>query len=146
LTDEAKKRLDLVSYALKSGIPLIIQGPTIASKSFTAKVDTKFIFSQYPLIYSLSEQTEVADLLGRKLLRRHGTALISFVPGVLSQAYKDGRVLLLDEFDLCPPKVLSSILAALDGSTIEINGIQIHRHPNFRLIGTLNGETAGFTF
>jgi hypothetical protein len=33
----------------------------------------------------------------------------------------------------------------LDGSTIEIDGNQIHRHPNFRIIATLNGETAGFT-
>jgi MoxR-like ATPase len=145
VTPEAEERLDEACYALRAGIPLLIQGPTSASKSVTAHVATIGLFGDPPLVYALSEQTEVADLLGRKLLRRSGTALLSFVPGVLSQAYRDGRVLLLDEFDLCSPKVLVCILAALDGSVIEINGGQIQRHPNFRLIATLNGETAGFT-
>jgi hypothetical protein len=38
-------------------------------------------------------------------------------------------VLLLDEFDLCPPKVIGSILSVLDGTTIEINGKQIQLDP-----------------
>jgi hypothetical protein len=50
---------------------------------------------------------DAPGFLGRKLLRRMGTALLSFVPGVLSQASKNGGVLLPDEFDLCPPKVLT---------------------------------------
>jgi MoxR-like ATPase len=54
-------------------------------------------------------------------------------------------VLLLDEFDSCPPRVLASILAALDGNAIEINGEQIPRDNNCRVIATLNGETTGFT-
>jgi MoxR-like ATPase len=103
------------------------------------------MFGKPPLIYALSDQTECGDLLGRKLLKRRGTAFLSFVPGVLSQAYKEGRVLLLDEFDLFPPKVLACILNALDGNVIETHGIEILRHQNFRLIATLNGETAGFT-
>jgi hypothetical protein len=142
---KAKLRLEIVAYALRSGVPLILQGPTSASKSLTAQAAAIGIFGQPPLIHALSEQTEVGDLLGRKLFRRHGTTLLKFVPGVLTRAYHKGRVLLLDEFDLCPPKVLSSILAALDGSTIEINGLRFTRHPNFRLIATLNGETEGFS-
>jgi MoxR-like ATPase len=114
-TKWAKQRLNVVAYAMRSGVPLILQGPTSASKSLTAQAAAIGIFQQPPLVYALSEQTEVADLLGRKLLRRQGTALLKFVPGVLTRAYHKGRVLLLDEFDLCPPKVLSSILAALDG-------------------------------
>ncbi|KAA6368408.1 MAG: hypothetical protein EZS28_036065, partial [Streblomastix strix] len=144
-TLSAKQRLDIVSYALRSGVPLLIQGPTSASKSLTAQVASVGLYGQFPLIYALSEQTEVGDLLGRKMLRRRGTSMLSYVPGVLAEAYEKGRVLLLDEFDLCPPKVLSSILSALDGSTIEVDGRQIVRHQNFRVIATLNGETEGFT-
>jgi MoxR-like ATPase len=66
-------------------------------------------------------------------------ALLSLVPGVLSQAYKNGGVLPLDELDLCPPEVLTYTLAALDDSMIEIDGNQIRRHPNFRNLTTLNG-------
>ncbi|KAA6335546.1 MAG: hypothetical protein EZS28_052952, partial [Streblomastix strix] len=144
-TNNAKQRLDIVSYALRSGVPLLIQGPTSASKSLTAQVASVGLYGQFPLIYALSEQTEVGDLLGRKMLRRKGTSMLSYVPGVLAEAYEKGRVLLLDEFDLCPPKVISSILTALDGNTIEIEGKQIVRHQNFRVIATLNGETEGFT-
>ncbi|KAA6394275.1 MAG: putative Midasin, partial [Streblomastix strix] len=144
-TPNAIARLDIVAYALRSGVPLLIQGPTSASKSLTAQVATIGLFNEFPLIYALSEQTEVGDLLGRKMLRRRGTSMLSYVPGVLSKAYETGRVLLLDEFDLCPPKVLSSILSALDGTTIEVDGRQISRHQNFRIIATLNGETSGFT-
>ncbi|KAA6396296.1 MAG: hypothetical protein EZS28_008170, partial [Streblomastix strix] len=144
-TDNAKQRLDIVSYALRSGVPLLIQGPTSASKSLTAQVASFGLYGQLPLIYALSQQTEIGDLLGRKILQRKGISILSYVTGVLAEAYEKGRVLLLDEFDLCPPKVISSILSALDGSTIEIEGRQIVRHQNFRVIGTLNGETEGFT-
>ncbi|KAA6379758.1 MAG: hypothetical protein EZS28_024715 [Streblomastix strix] len=144
-TKSAIARLDVVTYALRSGVPLLIQGPTSASKSLTVQVASVGLYGQLPLIYALSEQTEVGDFLGRKMLRRKGTSMLSYVPGVLAEAYEKGRVLLLDEYDLCPPKVLSSILSALDGSTIEIEGRKIIRHQNFRVIATLNGETEGFT-
>jgi MoxR-like ATPase len=144
-TEGAKSRLDEVCYGLHSGIPLLIQGPTSASKSATAHVASIGLFGSPPLVYALSEQTEVADLLGRKLLRQSWTALLTFIPGVLTHAYTTGRVLLLDEFDLCSPKILACILSALDGSVIDINATQYQRHPRFRLIATLNGETAGFT-
>jgi hypothetical protein len=39
------------------------------------------------------------------LLGRHGIALISFVPEELDQSYKEGRVLLLDNFDIYHPKI-----------------------------------------
>ncbi|KAA6366094.1 MAG: hypothetical protein EZS28_038379, partial [Streblomastix strix] len=145
ITQNSKIRLDVVAYALRSGVPLLIQGPTSASKSLNEQIASVGLYNQLPLIYALSEQTEVGDLLGRKILRWRGTSMLTYVPGVLADAYKSGRVLLLDEFDLCPPKVLSSILSALDGNTIEIEGKSIHRHQNFRLIATLNGETEKFT-
>ncbi|KAA6403417.1 MAG: hypothetical protein EZS28_001045, partial [Streblomastix strix] len=145
ITQSSKARLDIVIHALNSGIPLLIQGPTSASKSLTAQVASVGLYGQFPLIYALSVQTEVGDLLGRKMLRRKGTSMLSYVPGVLAEAYEKGRVLLLTGFDLCPPKVISSILTALDGNTIEIEGRKIIRHQNFRIIATLNGETDGFT-
>jgi len=84
-TNEAKKRLDVVIYALKAGTPLIIQGPTSASKSITVQVATQLLYQQPPLIYALCEQTEIADLRGRKNLERHDTALLSFVLGILTR-------------------------------------------------------------
>jgi hypothetical protein len=38
-----------------------------------------------------------------------------------------------------------SSISALDGQFIEINGIKVSRHPNFRVMTTLNGEAARFT-
>jgi MoxR-like ATPase len=56
-----------------------------------------------------------------------------------------GYVIILDEFDLATPRVLTCILAALDHNTIEVGGKPYPRHPDFRLVATLNGETAGFS-
>jgi midasin (ATPase involved in ribosome maturation) len=97
------------------------------------------------LCHAVSEETEIADLLGRKMLHRSGGALLSFVPGVLTDAYVKGYVLILDGFDLATPRVLTCILAALDHNTIEAGGRSYQRHPNFRFIATLNGETTGFS-
>jgi hypothetical protein len=63
MTDEARQRLDDVCYALITGVPLLIQGPTSASKSVTVHVATIGLFGDPPLVYALSDQTEVADLL-----------------------------------------------------------------------------------
>jgi hypothetical protein len=90
VTNEAKSRLDEVCYSLRSGVPLLIQGPTSASKSVTTHVAAIGLFGDPPLVYALNEQTEVADLLGRKLLRRSGAALLSFVPAFFTQAYTEG--------------------------------------------------------
>jgi midasin (ATPase involved in ribosome maturation) len=111
----------------------------------TVRVASFCLYGHKALCHALSEQTEVADLLGRKMLRRRGSALLSFVPGVLTDAYTKGYVLILDEFDLATPRVLTCILSALDHNTIEIGGETYRRHENFRLIATLNGETVGFT-
>jgi hypothetical protein len=158
-TEPAKRRLDVVAYALLSGVPVIIQvyvfvniyyylyvkGPTDSAKSVTARVAALCLYHHKALCYALSEQTEVADLLGQKMLRRSGGALLSFVPGVLTDAYVKGYVLILEGFDLATPRVLTCILAALDHNTIEAGGKTYSRHPDFRLIATVNGETAGFS-
>jgi midasin (ATPase involved in ribosome maturation) len=122
-----------------------VEGSTSAAKSMTARVAAQIVFGKQPLTYALSEQTEVADLIGRKMLCRSGAALLSFIPGVLTKAYVDGFVLILDEFDLATERVLTCILSALDNNFIEAGGNTYRRHPQFRLVATLNGETTGFS-
>jgi midasin len=100
------------------------------------------VFDQERLSFAFSKQTEVSDLVGRKLLQRKGTSILTFAFGVLARAYREGRFLLLDEFDLCPPAVLASLNSWVDTDTIEVESQKISKHPNFRIIATLNGGSA----
>jgi hypothetical protein len=55
-TGETESRLDVISYALTAGVPLLIQGPTSASKSLTVHVATVILYGQQPLVSAFSEQ------------------------------------------------------------------------------------------
>ncbi|KAA6362792.1 MAG: hypothetical protein EZS28_041681, partial [Streblomastix strix] len=98
------------------------------------------LYNQLFIIYVLSEYTEVGDLLGRKMLRRKGTSMLSYVPDILAEAYGKVQVLLLDEFYLCQSKVLSSILSTFDGNMIKIEGKQIAIIQNFVTFPLTNRE------
>lgn len=143
MTNQAQQRLEKVIYDLISGQPFIIQGPPSSSKSITVRAASILVFDKYPLSFALSKQTDVSDLIGRKLLQQKGTSSLTFVYGVLARAYSEGRVLLLDEFDLCPPTIPASLTSWLDHDMIEVNGKQILKNGDFRIIGTLNGNAAG---
>ena len=128
-----------------SDISIIIQGFTSAGKSFISTVSSIIHRGQYPISTALSENTSVEDLLGRFVLKREGSSIISFVPGILLTAFIQGKILILDECDLAKPEVLSCILRSIIENEIIVNNNVYRKMKGYNVILTMNGEIEGFT-
>ena len=88
-----------------------------------------------------SAKTEIQDLIGHQVIKK-GT--LSYEYGVLTNAMKDGEILLINEIDMLNAGELSGLNDLLEGKPLTIiqnNGEVIYPHPNFRVIAT--GNTKG---
>ncbi|KAG4105393.1 hypothetical protein H8356DRAFT_1027608 [Neocallimastix lanati (nom. inval.)] len=144
-TTETINKIKLISVGILSNIPIIIQGFTSAGKSFISIVSSVIHRMQYPISTALSENTTVEDLLGRLVLQRKNSSMMSFVPGILLTAYTEGRILILDECDLAKPEVLSCILSSISKDEINVNNTIYKKMKGYNVILTMNGEADGFT-
>ncbi|OUM69791.1 hypothetical protein PIROE2DRAFT_57210 [Piromyces sp. E2] len=145
LTPETINKIKLISVGILSNIPIIIQGFTSAGKSFISTVSSVIHRMQYPISTALSENTTVEDLLGRFVLQRKNSSMMTFVPGLLLTAYTEGRILILDECDLAKPEVLSCILGSITKDEINVNNTIYKKMKGYNVILTMNGEAEGFT-
>ena len=88
-----------------------------------------------------SAKTEIQDLIGHQIIKK-GT--LSYEYGVLTNAMKNGEILLINEIDMLNAGELSGLNDVLEGKPLTIiqnNGEIIYPHPNFRVIAT--GNTKG---
>ncbi|ORX59905.1 hypothetical protein BCR36DRAFT_408277 [Piromyces finnis] len=145
LTPETIKKIKQIIFGLLANTPMIIKGFTSAGKSFNAIVSSVIHGGQSPVSIVLSENTTVEDLLGKYILQRKESSMMSFVPGVLLKAYIEGKILILDECDLAKPEVLSCILGSLSKDEITVNNRIYRKTKGYNVILTMNGETEGFT-
>ena len=151
LTDNAKERIQKLYNQLKSNIPIMLEGHTGTSKTKTAQVVCKLLGLELIRI-NLSSETTIEDLMG-KLIADKDNSFSGFIykKGSFSEAYSEGKVLLLDEVNLAQNPVLQCMLSALDSDKITQSvpgsGLQtFYRHPNFRIIATQNPKTGSFSF
>jgi len=144
-TSETKKKIKEISVGVLSSIPLIIQGPTSAGKSFISTVCSVIHRGQKPYSTALSKNTTVEDLLGRDILQRKGSSVMSFIPGILLTAYTEGRILIIDECDLAKPEVLSCILRSISEDEMIVNNTIYNKMKGYNVILTMNGESEEFT-
>ena len=145
LTVKTIDKIKLISLGILSNISIIIQGFTSAGKSFISTISSIIIKEHYPISTALSENTTVEDLLGRFILKREGSSIISFVPGILLTAFIQGKILILDECDLAKPEVLSCILRSINENEIIVNNNVYRKMKGYNVILTMNGEIEGFT-
>jgi len=88
-----------------------------------------------------SAKTEIQDLIGHQIIKK-GT--LSYEYGVLTNAMKNGEILLINEIDMLNAGELSGLNDILEGKPLTIiqnNGEIIYPHPSFRVIVT--GNTKG---
>jgi len=145
LTEETINKIRKISIGILSNIPMIIQGFTSAGKSFISVVSSVIHRGQYPISTALSENTTVEDLLGRFILQKKESSIMTFVPGILLTAFTEGRILILDECDLAKPEVLSCILRSISKEEITVNNKIYKKMKGYNVILTMNGEAEGFT-
>ena len=99
----------------------------------------------------MSGETTEEDLKGRILSDSKSFSGLKFKKGYFSEAFINGKILLLDEINLANQSVLNFIANALDSKLIMLeqdeneNGSHIFQmHENFRLIATQNPNNDSF--
>jgi len=87
----------------------------------------------------LSEHTTIEDLLGRDYINIDNS--IIFKPGLLLNAFIEGKTIILDECDLAKPEILSYILGTITKNKLIISNKVFLKDFNFNVILTMNGES-----
>ena len=132
--------LAFLEHPQKDG--LYATGPTGSGKSsLITQVAARL---NWPLhAVSCHGRMELTDLIGQFVLNEGS---MQFVHGPLTQALREGHILLLNELDLMDPSELSGLNDCLEGQALVIaqnGGELIQPHPKFRLIATGNSLGSG---
>jgi MoxR-like ATPase len=144
VTPNSIERIRKISYYISRGVPVLLEGPSGTSKTFSTEFSCLVAKTKRPLIrFNMSSDTVPADLLGKMVGDKNSLAGISSQEGHFLKAFKYGHPLLLDEINLASQAVLQCIEEALDSEviSIEIPGFPltiIKKHPDFALIATQN--------
>ena len=122
------------------GDALYLTGPTGSGKtSLICQVASRLNWPVQQV--TCHGRLELNDLIGQFMLV---SGSMSFVHGPLSQAVRDGHLLILNEIDLMDPSELAGLNDIIEGQPLVIpqnGGEVIKPHPKFRLIAT--GNSAG---
>ncbi|KAK8841095.1 hypothetical protein M9Y10_027936 [Tritrichomonas musculus] len=141
-TQKAIERLTTLYYYLKSGVPVLLEGPTGTSKTLSSEIICKLTRKQF-LKFDFCSETKASDLLGRYNADVDSWAGLSMAIGPFRYAYENGCILLLNNINLASNECLKFIGDALDSKkiSVEMPGMplmEIPMHSDFRLIATQN--------
>ena len=121
ITENSIERIKKISYYISRGVPVLLEGPSGTSKTFSVEFACLLAKTKKPLIrFNMSSDTVPADLLGKIIGDKNSFAGISSHEGHFIKAFKYGHPLLLDEINLASPSVLQCIEEALDSGVISI--------------------------
>jgi len=127
---------------MDNGVNCWLYGGTGAGKS--SLVEQLCAIGRLPMLYqSFHEDLKPDQLKGGMKLVDGNTV---WVDGPVTKAYREGFVLLLDEFDAFPPEVQFCLFAILDRKPLileENDNEVIQPHSNFRVIATGNTQGRG---
>ena len=144
LTPKSIERIKKLSYYISKGVPVLLEGPSGTSKTFSTEFACLVAKTKKPLIkFNISSDTVPSDLLGKMVSDKNSLAGISSQEVNFLRAFKYGHPLLLDEINLGNQAVLECIEGVLDSEmiSIEVPGFPltiIKKHPDFALIATQN--------
>jgi len=161
-SEKALERLSQLINAIKYKIPILEEGPTGTSKTFTTLIAIDYLnyrrkkenpndknIIKELLRFNLSSQTRSDDLLCQIAGDPDSPAGLKTIDGVFLRAFRDGYPLLLDEINLANESVLQFILEAISSGVLSIiingKGLEkINMHEDFCLIATQNPPTGMF--
>ena len=154
LTKKSKERLALLIHYILTGNPLLLEGNTGTAKTRTTLVASqyikKFIDEKYDFVrFNLCAETRIDDLISKYVGDPKSIIGFKVENSQFLDAYINGKILLLDEINLAPPKVLQCIQQALDNGYISVetsgNGlIKYQKNEKFSLVATQNPNKGAY--
>ena len=123
LTTEAKNRLMLLKNLIELKINILLEGPTGTAKTLSAEIICDLLEyikqkekgekykKKETIKFNLSSETTIPDLLGRYIGSNKSLAGIKMQDGPFIDAYKNGKILILDEINLASKSLLEWIEA-----------------------------------
>ncbi|VDN03465.1 unnamed protein product [Thelazia callipaeda] len=112
LTDAIRRMIILVTQSWRFNEPVLIVGETGCGKTTVAELLTNGTL----LTLNCHERTEAADFLGS--LRPVGDGTFKWIDGVVIQAMREGRPVLIDEISLASDSVLERLNPLLEPSRL----------------------------
>ncbi|KAI4291432.1 midasin [Pancytospora philotis] len=142
VTPKVKIHLDDVDLAVRSRLPVLLQGDTSTGKTSLVYALAKK-YGRRVLRVNNHEHTDAADYIGSYASAEHGFV---FREGVLLTAMRRGHWLILDELNLAPSDVLEVLNRLLDDNrelyVPELDEV-VRPHTNFRIFATQNISYGG---
>jgi cobaltochelatase CobS len=130
----------LIEYAIKTRENVYIAGPTGCGKS-SLVINILARMNEAVELFNCSGETSTDDLIGKPW--RKSTGEVVAVHGAAVRAYRDGKILLLEEVDHAQPDILTPLHRMLevnrDYMTVNIgDGEVIPKHNRFAVLATAN--------
>jgi len=131
--------LKTIAIGIRDNLPVLIMGESGTGKTSAIR----FVASQTKQglrRVNLNGGTTADELVGRLLINDKGTY---WVDGILTEAMRNGEILVLDEINAALPEVLFVLQSILDDDGYLVlnekdNKEIVYKHPNFRLFATCN--------
>ena len=149
LSEDSKRRLNLLFFCIKFGYHILIPGPTGTGKTYLSEAICNFL-GKTIIKYNCSENTKFPNLKFTCQGDKNKFAGIKYIPGPLLEALTtENTAFLLDEANLAPIETLQALEALIDSGFLvyEEKGklIKIEVPKGFCMILTLNPSKGKFS-
>jgi hypothetical protein len=134
----------IYDYAITNKKNVLLEGEAGTGKTTSAK---HYAFVRNLPFYSFSSSVgaEYSQLFGKVIIGDDGKP--TWQDGVITQIWKTGGVLVIDEINFLPPKIASSLHNALDGNRVltllDKKGEVVVANPNLLVVGSYNNGYRG---
>ena len=130
--------IEKVLKGVEKNYPVLLTGPTGCGKTSMVKYLAYKTNNAYRRV-QLNGSTGVDNFVGRWLINSQGTY---WQDGILTEAWRKGEFLLLDELNAALPEILFVLHSIMDGDKAlildEKDGEVVKAHPDFRLFSAIN--------
>ncbi|KAL1916197.1 uncharacterized protein VTP21DRAFT_5814 [Calcarisporiella thermophila] len=137
LVPTTKRNLQTIGLALSIGSPVLLQGVTGVGKTALVEEVARATGRHDLIKIHLGDQTDSKVLVGT-YVATSTPGSFRWQPGVLTQAVRDGKWVLIEDIDLASSEVISVIMPLLETRTLFIpsRGEQLQAKEGFQLFAT----------